>query len=124
MPPSGLRIDAPVRDRKDPEVAHPVRYRLKLATWIVVRERGQPSPRELSSPQAAVLLARDLVEAFDDDREHFWAILLNTLNRDLMHVHVSTGTPVRLPRAPSGSLRPGAQGGCGVLDPRTQPPVR
>jgi DNA repair protein RadC len=40
----------------------------------------------------AALLALDLVNAFDDDREHFWTVLLNALNRYLMHVHVSTGT--------------------------------
>ena len=69
-----------------------MRYRLKLATWIVQREPGQPSPRLLSSPEAVALLARDLANAIDDDREHFWVVLLNTQNRYLMHTLVSTGT--------------------------------
>jgi DNA repair protein RadC len=68
------------------------RYRLKLATWIVIREPGEPSPRVLGSPDAAALLARDLASAIDDDREHFWAIFLNTRNGYLMHTLVSTGT--------------------------------
>jgi hypothetical protein len=33
------------------------RYRLKLATWTVVREPGQPSPRRLSEPEAVAALA-------------------------------------------------------------------
>ena len=37
-----------------------MRYRLRLATWTVVREPGQPSPRTLSDPEAAALLALDL----------------------------------------------------------------
>ena len=69
-----------------------MRYRLKLATWIVHREPDQPSPRVLSSPQAAALLARDFLRATDDDKEHFWAIFLNAQNHYLMHTLVSTGT--------------------------------
>jgi len=67
------------------------RYRLKLATWIVVREPGAPSPRVLSSPQEVALLARDLLRNADDDKEHFWAILLNAQNHYLMHTVVSVG---------------------------------
>ena len=69
-----------------------MRYRLKLATWMVHREPGQPSPRMLSSPEAAALLARDLLNTADDDKEHFWAIFLNSQNHYLMHSLVSTGT--------------------------------
>lgn len=69
-----------------------MRYRLKLATWIVHREPGQPSPRILSSPEAAALLARDFLRATDDDKEHFWAIFLNAQNHYLMHTLVSMGT--------------------------------
>ena len=29
------------------------RYRLKLATWIVVREVGEPSPRHINDPAGA-----------------------------------------------------------------------
>jgi DNA repair protein RadC len=68
------------------------RYRLKLATWTVVRESGRPSPRTLSSPAAAVELARDLLGDYDDDKEHFWAVFLNAQNHYLLHTLVSTGT--------------------------------
>ena len=68
------------------------RYRLKLATWTVHREPGQPSPRLLSSPEAVTLLARDLLLTAEDDKEHFWAIYLNAQNHYLMHTLVSTGT--------------------------------
>jgi DNA repair protein RadC len=76
-----------------------MRYRLKLATWTVVREHGQPSPRILSSPAAAALLAVDLLKEHDDDKEHFWAIFLNSQNHYVMHTEVSVGTPGRLTRA-------------------------
>ena len=49
------------------------RYRLKLATWTVVREPGAPSPRTLSSPTAVAELARDLLRDHDDDKEHVWS---------------------------------------------------
>ena len=68
------------------------RYRLKLATWIVVRESEQPSPRVIQDPKTAALLAQDLVQACDDDKEHFWVVLLNGKHRYLMHTLVSTGT--------------------------------
>jgi DNA repair protein RadC len=58
----------------------------------VVREPGQPSPRILSSPEAAALLAADLLKEHDDDKEHFWAIFLNSQNHYLMHTEVSVGT--------------------------------
>jgi len=67
------------------------RYRLKLATWIVVREPSEPSPRILSSPQEVALFARDLLRDADDDKEHFWVILLNAQNHYLMHTVVSVG---------------------------------
>lgn len=67
------------------------RYRLKLATWTVVREPGQPSPRVLSDPAAVVALAKDFLAAADDDKEHFWAIYLNAQNHYLFHTEVSTG---------------------------------
>src|SRR6266542_1400730 len=68
------------------------RYRLKVATWTVVREPGQPSPRILSDPAAVVELAKDFLAAADDDKEHFWVVLLNTQNHYLMHTEVSVGT--------------------------------
>ena len=68
------------------------RYRLKLATWIVVREMGTKSPRILSSPETAAELALELIREADDDKEHFWVIYLNTQNHYLMHTEVSVGT--------------------------------
>ncbi len=68
------------------------RYRLRLATWTVVREPGAPSPRKLNDPVAAAALAADLVRDADDDKEHFWVVMLDTKNGYLMHTLVSTGT--------------------------------
>ena len=68
------------------------RYRLKLATWTVVREAGQPSPRRLNDPEAVAALARDLITANDDDREHFWVLLLNPQNHLTLTHHVSMGS--------------------------------
>ena len=41
-----------------------VRYRLKLATWIVHREPGQPSPRLLSSPEAVALVPETMASLY------------------------------------------------------------
>ena len=68
------------------------RYRLKLATWIVVREAGEPSPRKITSPNDTALLGLEFMRAADDDREHFWVVLLNTKHGYLMHTEVSVGT--------------------------------
>jgi DNA repair protein RadC len=68
------------------------RYRLKLATWTVVRESGQPSPSRLNDPEAVAALAQDLINANDDDREHFWVLLLNTQNHLTLTHHVSMGS--------------------------------
>jgi DNA repair protein RadC len=67
------------------------RYRLKLATWTIVREPGQPSPRKLDGPTAVSELSLDLARSADDD-EHFWAVLLNARLGYLMHTEVSAGT--------------------------------
>jgi DNA repair protein RadC len=68
------------------------RYRLKLATWTIVREPGQPSPRKLDGPPVVSELAIDLTRSADDGREHFWAVLLNAQLGYLMHAEVSVGT--------------------------------
>jgi DNA repair protein RadC len=68
------------------------RYRLKLATWIVVREAEEPSPRVFNHPDDVARLAQEFAASRDDDREHFWAVLLNTKHRYLMHTEVSVGT--------------------------------
>ena len=69
-----------------------MRYRLKLASWTVVRERGQPSPRILGEAAAVAWLAGDLLQDADDDKEHFWAIYLNTKNHYLLASQISVGT--------------------------------
>lgn len=66
------------------------RYRLHKATWTVVRESGKMSPRLLSAPAAVAELARDLTRAHDDDKEHFWVILLNAQNHYLLHASTTT----------------------------------
>ena len=68
------------------------RYRLKLATWSVVREHHEPSPRLLQTPANVARLAQEIVAIRDDDREHFWVVLLNTKHHYLMHHEVSVGT--------------------------------
>lgn len=68
------------------------RYRLKLASWMVVRETDQPSPHVFNDPASAALFARELADAHDEDKERFWVILLNTKHRYLMHSEVSVGT--------------------------------
>jgi DNA repair protein RadC len=67
------------------------RYRLKLATWIVVRDAEAPSPRVLNHPDDVARLAMELVKACDDDKEHFWVVLTNTRHHYLMHTEVSVG---------------------------------
>jgi len=46
----------------------------------------------LDSPAAVAELARDFLRDHDDDKEHFWAIFLNSQNRYLLHTLVSLGT--------------------------------
>jgi len=76
-----------------PEVAPRVRrYRLRAASWTVVREPGQPSPRTLGDPKAVAELAKDLVAVCDDDKEHFWVLLLNAQNHYLLHTEIAMGT--------------------------------
>ncbi len=67
------------------------RYRLKLATWIVVRDAAAPSPRMLNHPDDVARLAQEFVRACDDDKEHFWVVLINTRHHYLMHSEVSVG---------------------------------
>ena len=73
--------------------ARSLRYRLKVATWAVVREPGQaPLPRVLSSPEATAEVVLEWFKVNDDDREHFLVLLLNAQNRLLLVHTVSLGT--------------------------------
>jgi DNA repair protein RadC len=91
------------------------RYRLKIATWTVVREPGAPSPRKLDSPEAVVELARDLLRDQDDDKEHFWAVLLNSQNGYLLAHLVSTGTQSATLVHPREVLGPALREGAAAL---------
>lgn len=68
------------------------RYRLKLASWVVVREEGQPSPKKLDTPEAVAELAKELIHRHDDDKEHFWIAILGSQNHRLLVHEVSVGT--------------------------------
>jgi len=92
-----------------------MRYRLKVATWTVVREDNQASPRELSSPEAVALLAIDLTEASDDDKEHFWVLLVNAQNHYLMHTEVSVGTQSATLVHPREVLGPAVREGASAI---------
>ena len=91
------------------------RYQLRIATWTVVREPGLPSPRVLSAPDAVAVLARDLVRAADDDKERFWAVLLNAQNHYLMHTLVSVGTQSASLVHPREVLGPALREGAAAL---------
>jgi len=73
-----------------------MRYRLKQLYVTVIREDAPP-PRRLSSPGAVALLARDLVARADDDREHFWAVCLDSQNRYLGHFEILVGGAAAAP---------------------------
>lgn len=68
------------------------RYRLKLAIWTVVREAEVPSPQVINHPDDSARLATEFVKACDDDKEHFWVVLLNQKHHYLMHTEVSMGS--------------------------------
>jgi DNA repair protein RadC len=51
----------------------------------------------------------------DDDREHFWTVLLNAQNRYLMHVLVSTGTQSAALVHPREVLGPALREGAAAL---------
>ena len=91
------------------------RYRLKIATWTVVREPGRPSPRKLDSAAAVVDLARDLLRDCDDDKEHFWVVLLNAQNHFLLAHLVSTGTQSATLVHPREVLGPALREGASAL---------
>ena len=65
-------------------------YRVKIATFSVVRDTDVPAPDALSDPKAVAELARKLIP--DDAREHFGIFMLNAQNRLVAYHEVSTGT--------------------------------
>jgi len=67
-------------------------YRRVAVTYTVAREHGPATGPTLSSPEAAAALARELLAAHDDDKEHFWVVFLNAQNGYTGHHLVSTGS--------------------------------
>jgi DNA repair protein RadC len=92
------------------------RYRLKLATWMVVRDADQPLPRVIRNHHDAAALARELVQASDDDREHFWIILLNRRHHYLMHSEISVGSQSEALAHPREIFGPAVrEGACALI---------
>jgi DNA repair protein RadC len=69
-----------------------MRYRLKLATYQVVREAGEPSPRILKDSASVARLGLDLARDHDDEKERFWVVLLDGKNRAKLIPLVSVGS--------------------------------
>ena len=65
-------------------------YRVRIATFSVVRDSDVPAPDALSDPAAVAELARRLIP--DDAREHFGTFMLNAQNRLVAYHEVSVGT--------------------------------
>src|SRR5207247_339384 len=67
------------------------RYRLKIATWTIIREATGRTIR-LSSPEEVAEFSKELLRTADDGKEHFWVLLLGSQN-DLELIHeVSMGS--------------------------------
>jgi DNA repair protein RadC len=86
------RVEGGVYMPRTPSPSGSRRYRRVAVTYTVAREHVPTSGPTLSSPQAAAELARELLAAHDDDREHFWVIFLNAQNGYTGHHLVSTGS--------------------------------
>jgi DNA repair protein RadC len=91
---TAMRLDAFGTNGSSPPILPTSRrYRLRVATWTVVREAGAPPlPRRLSSPHAAFELAREWFRLYDDEREHFVVLMLDTQNGLRLVHEVSVGT--------------------------------
>jgi DNA repair protein RadC len=70
--------------------SRPGNYRVKLATFAVVREGGRLDAGPLDAPERAAELLRSLIP--DDGREHFYSLMLDSQNRLVAAHHVSTGS--------------------------------
>ncbi len=68
----------------------PTRYSLKVVSFSLVREPGDPATQTVSAPAQVATIARQIIA--DDAKEHMWILLLNTQNRMIAAHHVSTGT--------------------------------
>lgn len=68
----------------------PLRYRVRMVSFAVVREPGQPPRPTLSAPAEVARLAQAIIP--DDERERFGVFLLNAQNRLVAYHEVSIGT--------------------------------
>lgn len=71
----------------------PVNYRIKVATFSVVREASVSGPLGralISEPAEAARVARELIP--DDGKEHFGAFYLTSQNRLIAYHEVGMGT--------------------------------
>jgi DNA repair protein RadC len=68
----------------------PGNYRVRLATFAMVRESHRPDAGRLDEPARAAELLRTLIP--DDGREHFYSLMLDSQNRLVAAHHVSTGS--------------------------------
>ena len=91
------------------------RYRVREVFWTVAREPGAPPPRSITSSEDAGRLARDLAERADDDREHFWVLLLNTQNKLLAVHEVSVGSISATVVDPRGVFGPALREGAASI---------
>lgn len=66
------------------------RYRVRMVSFAVVREPGQPPRPTLSAPAEVARVAQAIIP--DDAREHFGVFLLNAQNRLVAYHEVSVGT--------------------------------
>ena len=57
-----------------------------------VKLRHPKARQHRITPEAVAALARDLAAQTDDDKEHFWVVLLNAQNRYLLTYRVSMGS--------------------------------
>jgi DNA repair protein RadC len=81
---------SPPRARKLTRVPRHVQRYIRQVSYIVARETVPVYRDKLDSPEPTAALARCLIP--DDDREHFYAFLLDSQNRLAAAHHVSTGS--------------------------------
>lgn len=71
--------------------ATPRRYTMREVRWFVVRDGASEEPYVVNSPRRAAALLADIINRDDDDREHFWVVMLNAHNHYLQHHKVAMG---------------------------------
>lgn len=89
------------------------RYHVKLMDIQVVREPNIELPMTITGPNDARAVLKTLIP--DDDREHFWLLLLNTRNRLLTTYPLSTGTLSAALISPRETFRAALLGGATAI---------